>query len=123
MKRNPAQLAQAQVDAALLHVQAMPQAQAGLSITAHTVVIGNHVHVGTIAEAETISEAQSRLLKSLVYRIGQAERLKHAAYCDARTWTKANGLVGADHHRDIAKRDFDRVKAYLEGWLRRLDGA
>ena len=78
-------------------------------------------HAGTHSPA-LITEAQSGLLKGLVRKIGQAERANNPAYHDARIWTKANALVNVDHHRDIPKREFDRVKHYLEGWLRRLDG-
>ncbi len=82
-----------------------------------TVIINHHPPA---AQPEAITEPQSRFLKSLVYQIGEEERKANPAYCDAKTWVKINGLLGVDHHRDIRRRDFDRAKSYLEGWLRRL---
>ena len=119
MKNDLTRLTQAQIDAALQHAQPAPAPSAGLSVNAHIVIFGGNAHFGA-AEAEKISEAQSRLLKSLVYRVGQAERQRNPAYHDARTWNKTNHLVGCDHHRDIARRDFDTVKDFLDDWLARL---
>ena len=113
-----AKWAQSQVDAAVSGAEREPP---GVSIQAQHIHIGdvNHNHA-TQAAPERISDAQSRLLKVLVGRFGKAERARNPAYSDARTWGKVNGLAGVDHHRDMLKRDFDRAKAYLEGWLRSL---
>ncbi len=85
-----------------------------------TLVIGDHANLAHPPPPSTITEPQSRLLKHLVAQIGKAERLANPAHHDARTWTKLNATLGVEHHRDIPKKDFDRAKHYLEGWLRRL---
>jgi len=113
---------QSQVDAAMADARPLPPDPPSVSINAQNVHIGDVHNHAAKAEPERISEAQARLLKALVGRIGKAERAKNPGYVDARTWTRANGVAGVDHHRDILKRDFDRIKGYLEGWLRRLEG-
>lgn len=90
-----------------------------ITVNGGTVVIGDGNHV--YAPPARISEAQSRLLKSLVARIGKAERARNPSYSDARTWTQANAVAGVDHHRDIPKRDLDQVILYLKEWIRRLE--
>jgi len=113
---------QAQVDAAMADARPLPPDPPGFSINAQNVHIGDVHNHAAKAEPERISEAQSRLLKAMVGKIGRLERAGNPAYNDARTWSKVNVLVGVDHHRNMLKRDFDRAKGYLEGWLRRLEG-
>ena len=92
-----------------------------ITINGGTVVIGDANHTNAKPDPALITEPQSRWLKGLVRKIGNAQRLMQPAYSDARTWTKLNAQFGVDHHYEIHRHDFDQAKDFLTNWLDTLD--